>query len=94
MRQDDQSIKKDAGKIMLDLIPPEWFINDGKILTFGVQKGYGANSWRKVDIERYKASTLRHLFAYLSGEKNDPESGLPHLAHARVNIGFLMSLEK
>lgn len=88
----DQTIKKDAGKTQLDLVPPEWFIKDGEVLTFGAQK-YPANSWKQVESTRYRAAALRHLFAYLSGEKNDPESGLEHLAHARVNIGFLISLE-
>lgn len=91
---DDQSIKKDAGKNKLDLVPASWFIKDGEVLTFGIQKGYEANSWRKVDINKFKAATLRHLFAYLNGEKLDPESGLEHLAHVRTNIGFLMELDK
>ena len=88
----DQKLKKDAGKNRLDLVPPEWFITDGEVLTFGISKGYEAESWKSVDIERYKASTLRHLFAYLSGETHDPESKLSHLAHVRVNVGFLMYL--
>lgn len=88
-----QIIKKDAGKNRLDLIPPEWFLKEGEVLTFGAQK-YPANSWKQVDPERYKAAALRHLFAYLNGETHDSESGLEHLAHARVNIGFLLTLEK
>ncbi len=88
-----QTIKKDAGKNQLNLVPADWFLKDGEVLTFGAQK-YPANSWKQVDPERYKAAALRHLFAYLNGETFDKESGLHHLAHARVNIGFLISLEK
>lgn len=89
----DQKLKKDAGKNRMDLIPPSWAVKDGEVLTFGIEKGYEADSWRRCDIKRYKASTLRHLYAYLSGEKYDPESKLEHLAHVRVNVGFLMELE-
>lgn len=90
----DQKLKKDAGKNRLDLVPAEWFIKDGEVLTFGISKGYASHSWKSVEIDRYKASTLRHLFSYLNGEKIDPESGLEHLAHVRVNVGFLLTLDK
>jgi hypothetical protein len=90
----DQKLKKDAGKNRVDLIPASWILDDGKVLTFGIEKGYQENSWKKVDPKRYKAAVMRHLLAYLNGETHDPESGLHHLAHVRVNAGFLMSLEQ
>lgn len=89
----DQNIKKDAGKPRCDLVPPEWCIAMAKVLTFGLKKGYEENSWVYVEKKRYVASTLRHFYAYQSGELTDPESGLPHLAHVLTNIGFLLSLE-
>ena len=76
----------------MDLVPPDWFISDAEVLTFGINKGYNEDSWKQVDIGRYKASALRHLFAFLSGEEIDEESGLRHLALLKVNIGFLMFL--
>jgi hypothetical protein len=87
-----QELKKDAGKNRMDLIPPSWVIKDGEVLTFGQSKGYKENSWRQVDPKRYRAALLRHLFAYLEGNITDRESGLEHLAHVRVNAGFLMEL--
>lgn len=65
-----------------------------KVLTFGASK-YGANNWQGLDefTNRYYAAILRHLFAYGGGERIDPESGLPHLAHALCGALFLLSSE-
>ncbi len=65
-----------------------------KVLTFGASK-YGPNNWQRLNdfSERYYAAVLRHLFAYGGGEATDPESGLPHLAHAACGALFLLSAE-
>ncbi len=65
-----------------------------KVLTFGASK-YGPNNWQKLEkfAERYYAGVLRHLFAHGGGETTDPESGLPHLAHAACGALFLLSGE-
>ena len=36
----------------------------------------------------------RHLGSFWSGEQNDPESGLPHLAHAMWHCGALISFSE
>ena len=87
-------IKKDNGKLRMDLVPPEWLLEASKVLTFGLQKGYKENSWRDVEINRYIASTHRHLNAFQMGELTDPESGLSHLSHLLTNVGFLLSLTR
>jgi len=52
------------------------------VAAFGAEK-YARDNWRKCgDPERYYDAAQRHLWAYADGERNDPESGLPHLAHA------------
>lgn len=65
------------------------------VLTFGARK-YEAHSWRQVENgpERYRDALYRHLAAYEAGEVNDPESGLPHLAHVTTNAMFLLELDK
>lgn len=68
------------------------------ILTFGDKKypcPTGSN-WRNVDNQyrRYTSALMRHLSAYLQGEKNDPESGKSHLAHAMTNLLFLMWFDR
>lgn len=86
--------KFDEGKLLMNLIPPSLVFNVSQVLTFGAQK-YAPNNWRLVPnaLDRYQNATLRHLYAYLSGEELDKESGLPHLAHCATNIAFLIELE-
>lgn len=54
----------------------------GRVLSFGAAK-YGDHNWQQLERaeQRYKAAAMRHELAISSGEVNDPESGLVHLAH-------------
>ena len=57
---------------------------------------YGSwGGWVKVDKaeQRYADALLRHLSFRASGEEIDPESGLPHLAHAAWNALAILELE-
>lgn len=55
----------------------------------------GAGNWKKgLKISEIMESNLRHTFAYLNGEDNDPESGLPHLGHMMCNIMFATWMQK
>lgn len=62
-----------------------------KVLEVGGAK-YGVENWRKVPDfrNRYASALLRHGFAYLKGEENDPDDGLPHLAHLICCALFLL----
>jgi hypothetical protein len=40
------------------------------------------------------SAAMRHLWAWWKGEQADPETGLPHLAHAACCLMFLMAYEK
>lgn len=86
--------KQDGGKPRLDLLPPRAITEIGKVLEFGARK-YAPDNWRKVEgwRWRYSGAALRHLFAWLGGEPNDPESGLHHLAHAGCCVLFLLEKE-
>jgi hypothetical protein len=87
--------KYDSGKPMVQLVE-SWFILEiAKVMTFGAKK-YGENNWKGVggDPMRTYGSTMRHLLAYHGGKIDDPESGLPHLAHAATEIMFTMYYEK
>ena len=55
-------------------------------------KGYGESNWQQVadGVRRYYAAMLRHLLALAGGQENDPESGLPHAAHAATCGLFLL----
>lgn len=88
-------LKFDTGKLQMSLIEPEFVLGLAKILTIGAEK-YAANNWKLLDpkdINRYKDSTLRHLYAYLNGELLDKETGEPHLDHIACNIMFLRYYE-
>lgn len=86
--------KDDSGKNRLDLLPPHALWEIGRALTFGAQE-YGDNNWRKVKNprDRYTAALLRHVFAWMMGERNDSKSGLHHLAHAGACVLFLLDVE-
>lgn len=81
---------------------PDWSLLDlniledtVKVLTFGAKK-YDRDNWQQVKNgdQRYYAALIRHLNAHRSGEKLDPESGLPHLAHAMCCLTFLSYLDQ
>ncbi len=78
---------------MLSLFPPDAFASISDVLTYGAAK-YDAENWHLVDdTRRYFDAMLRHINARMLGEKDDPESGLPHLAHAGCCLVFLLALE-
>lgn len=88
-------IKFDQEKLRWDLLPIEPVEKVIKVLMLGSKK-YGDYNWQKVPEakRRYYAAAQRHLTAWWKGEKNDPESGITHLAHAATCLIFLMWHEK
>lgn len=91
-------MKFDGDKPRMDLLLdgcPNALLRVSDVLTFGAKK-YAAHSWHTVaeGKSRYKAALLRHLTAHAQGEVNDPESGLPHLAHAACCSLFILELEQ
>ena len=83
-------IKADQDKPRLGLVlveVPHAFEKLGTLLGFGADK-YAVGNWDKVP-----EGEMRHLTQHHKGEKVDPESGELHLAHAAVNIMFLLDKE-
>jgi len=68
------------------------------ILDYGNKKYPAESGSNWVFVEqpqrRYSSALMRHLSAYLQGEKNDPETGKSHLAHAMTNLLFLMWFDR
>ena len=90
----DQSIKADAGKPRLTLVPQQILYDVAEIREYGINKYGKKESWRDVEIERYRDATFRHLLSYLKNPKGlDEESGLKHLKHLACNVAFLCELE-
>jgi hypothetical protein len=84
-------VKHDAAKPRWDLLPMREVADVVKVLTYGAVK-YAPDNWQAVPnaTARYLAAAMRHLSARTSGEINDPETKLPHLAHAVCCLLFWM----
>lgn len=86
---DGKVMRYNGDKNRLELVPAEWVEGLASVLTYGANK-YEDNLWRRG--MKYSAcigSALRHVFKWIRGEQNDPETGLSHLLHAAVNLLFL-----
>lgn len=83
--------KDDHGKARFDLLPSDALAAFAQVVTVGAAK-YGDRNWEAgMNWGRMYAAAQRHLNAFWSGEDDDPETGLPHLAHALCCIAFLLS---
>ena len=86
--------KHDSNKIDLSLVPRVLMEAVAQALQFGEGK-YGRYNFRRgFPNHRLIAACLRHVLAYQDGEDLDPESNLPHLAHATACIAMLLQCEK
>lgn len=84
--------KHDTGKPRHELLPWDALDPVGHVLAFGAAK-YDDDNWRQcTDPGRYIGAALRHIGAHQRGEIEDPESGLPHLAHAACSVLFALSI--
>jgi hypothetical protein len=90
----NQDAKADGGKIRPTLVPTGIIRAIAKVREYGCQKYKDKDNWKRVEVERYRDALYRHWLAYLEGEKNDEESGLPHLWHLACNAAFLIELER
>lgn len=88
-------MKFDKGKPRFGLLPPMALEQVAEVLTFGAEK-YAPGNWKLLEDAdaRYFDAAQRHLWAYRRGEVSDPESGLPHLAHAMCCLMFMAELSE
>lgn len=85
--------KDDAGKRPWHLMPFDALGVIVDVLDYG-QKKYAPRNWEQgMNWDRPFSACIRHLTAWYDGERCDPETGLPHLAHAGCCILFLLSYE-
>lgn len=67
-----------------------------EVFTYALKKYGNVNTWRnrnETSEQRYFDALMRHLIAHRNGEIFDPESRLPHLAHAAWNILTLLEFQ-
>lgn len=81
------SVKKDDNKYDPSMLTIEMIELVSRVRMFGAKK-YARNNFKITGFKytRSLAAALRHIFAYLNGEDNDPESGLSHLGHAICSL--------
>lgn len=84
--------KYDNEKEPMALLSGFWLRGVAKVLAFGARK-YAKHNWRGgIEQSRLLSAALRHLFASVDGEDNDPETGLSHLLHASCCLMFAYEL--
>jgi len=85
--------KADAGKLRMELLPPEFLTATAAVLTFGAEK-YGDRNWeRGLQWSRAYGALQRHMWAWWNGERADAETGYSHLWHACCCLAFLVAYE-
>ena len=84
-------VKYDSDKPRFSLLPLKQVWDIVAVLEACAKK-YAPDNWQKVPNaeNRYFDAAMRHLCAWRSGEKRDPKTNLPHLAHAACCLLFLM----
>lgn len=83
------AVKADAAKPAMAAIDPAFRLAMGRVLGMGDTK-YGPANWmRGLAYSRLVGAAHRHLAAYESGEKADPETGESHLVHAACSLMML-----
>lgn len=89
----DQSIKKDAGKPRITLVPMEIVTAIARVREkYMNTPGAGEHLWKQVDVGRFLDALGRH---YVDFHKNpaaiDAESGQPTIWHIATNVAFIIS---
>ena len=91
---DARGIKHDTGKPRPELLPADALLQIAQVFTIGAQK-YDDRNWELgIKYSRLFGALQRHLLAYWDGEDLDPETGLPHLAHAGCNMLMLLESQR
>lgn len=83
-----------SGKLPLHLWPASATMLGCLGLLDGMLK-YGRANWREAGVRAsiYVDAAQRHLNAWFEGEDRDPDSGLPHLAHALACLAILIDAD-
>lgn len=93
IKADGGGLRFNGGKNQVDLIPPEWTLAVGEVMTKGALK-YAPHNWeRGMKWSIMVGCALRHLLRFVSGETYDSETGCHHLAHVAWNALALMSYD-
>lgn len=89
INEETEALRYNQGKLQWSLVDFESLEGLVKVLEYGAQK-YERDNWKKgMPVTKVSESLMRHLFAFLSGEDVDPESGCRHISHVMCNVMFI-----
>jgi Domain of unknown function (DUF5664) len=90
-------LRFNEGKLRWDLVDLDDLETMVRVLEYGAKK-YTDHNWKKGGPSLTKDEILnslqRHVNAMRRGERLDPESGLPHIAHILCNAMFQAHFER
>ena len=84
---------------MMHLVPPGTWRSIAEVMTHAItreERPYAKDSWRDLSPERVFDALMRHIEAYHSGEKTDPDGGhqYRHMQHILTNAAILDYFER
>lgn len=89
----DQTVKRDAGKLALSLVPTQVIRDIAEVRMYGVAKYGDPDNWQKVEFGRYVDALYRHFLAFVDDPTSaDAESGIPHYKHMACNMAFICEM--
>jgi len=94
MKAENPKDRYGIAKPGLSTVPPAPLFMLGQVMNLGREK-YGLMTWRETRVlaSVYYDAALRHLMAWYDGQNDDPESGMPHLAHVMACMLVLLDAE-
>ena len=88
-----KGIKFDEGKARFSLLPTDALTAIVKILNYGELK-YSSHNWRNgFKWSRLYDAAQRHMSKFNNGNRKDEETNMSHIAHATINLLFLLEHE-
>lgn len=86
--------RKGVKDIGFDMIPARALEDIARVYSYGAKK-YARHNWRAgYSWSLTFAALMRHCWAFWRGEDLDPESGLPHMAHAGFHVLALLDFSR
>lgn len=89
-----KGLKNDQEKAPTQLLPWPALEGVANVLGFGAKKYAPWNWYQGIAYSRCLGAAIRHIFQFLSGEDDDPETGLSHIDHAIAELMFVSTFVK